>query len=307
MRALVSAATPPHAELAVVPDPKPLPHEALVAVRAFSLNRGEVRQLASKEPGTVTGWDLAGVVRERAGDGSGPAEGARVVGMVQSGAWAELAAVRTDHLAVLPDEVSFEQAAALPVAGLTALRGLEVGGFVLGKRVLVTGASGGVGRFAVQLAALAGAHVTATARRTQGLGELGATDVQSDLEPEGPTFDVILDAVGGATLGAALCRVAPTGTVISFASTTPDPVSYPARAFFARAPGARLYAMFLFDELERTRTASADLRRLADLVAAGRLDPQIDLTLSWTDAGQAIEALLGRRVNGKAVLTVDRP
>jgi NADPH:quinone reductase-like Zn-dependent oxidoreductase len=171
----------------------------------------------------------------------------------------------------------------------------------------VTGASGGVGRFAVQLAALAGAHVTATARRTQGLGELGATDVQSDLEPEGPTFDVILDAVGGATLGAALCRVAPTGTVISFASTTPDPVSYPARAFFARAPGARLYAMFLFDELERTRTASADLRRLADLVAAGRLDPQIDLTLSWTDAGQAIEALLGRRVNGKAVLTVDRP
>jgi NADPH:quinone reductase-like Zn-dependent oxidoreductase len=65
--------------------------------------------------------------------------------------------------------------------------------------------------------------------------------------------------------------------------------------------------MFLFDELERTRTASADLRRLADLVAAGRLDPQIDLTLSWTDAGQAIEALLGRRVNGKAVLTVDRP
>jgi NADPH:quinone reductase-like Zn-dependent oxidoreductase len=65
--------------------------------------------------------------------------------------------------------------------------------------------------------------------------------------------------------------------------------------------------MFLFDELERTRTASADLRRLADLVAAGRLDPQIDLTVSWTDAGQAIEALLGRRVNGKAVLTVDRP
>src|ERR1035441_9743057 len=127
MRALVSAATLPHAELAVVPDPKPLPHEALVAVRAFSLNRGEVRQLASKEPGTVTGWDLAGVVRERAGDGSGPAEGARVVGMVQSGAWAELAAVRTDHLAVLPDEVSFEQAAALPVAGLTALLTSETG------------------------------------------------------------------------------------------------------------------------------------------------------------------------------------
>jgi NADPH:quinone reductase-like Zn-dependent oxidoreductase len=63
----------------------------------------------------------------------------------------------------------------------------------------------------------------------------------------------------------------------------------------------------LFDELERTRTASADLRRLADLVATRRLDPQINLQVSWTEAGEAIEALLGRRVNGKAVLTVDHP
>src|ERR1019366_635326 len=225
MRALVSAATPPHAELAVVPDPKPLPHADLVAVRAFSLNRGEVRQLASKEPGTVTGWDLAGVVRERAGDGSGPAEGTRVVGLMQAGAWAELAAVRTDHLAILPDEVSFEQAAALPVAGLTALRALEVGGFVLGKRVLVTGASGVVGRFAIQLAMLAGAHVTGLARRTAGLSELGADEVIQVLEPDGPTYDVIIDAVGGATLGAAIGRGAPSGTIITFAPTSDEPVS----------------------------------------------------------------------------------
>lgn len=186
MRALITSATPPHAELASVPDPAPRDNEALVEVHAISLNRGEVRQLAAKPPGTVTGWDLAGVVRTRAADGGGPAEGARVVGMVPSGAWAQLAAVRTTHLAVLPDEVSFEQAAALPVAGLTALRALEAGGFVLGKRVLVTGASGGVGRFGIQLARLAGAHVTAVARRTDGLRGLGADAVLSDLEQEGP-------------------------------------------------------------------------------------------------------------------------
>ena len=97
--------------------------------------------------------------------------------------------------------MSFEQAAALPVAALTALRALEVGGFVLGKRVLITGASGGVGRFAIQLARLAGAHVTGLARRTEGLAELGADDVIAEIDPDGPTYDVILDAVGGPVLG----------------------------------------------------------------------------------------------------------
>lgn len=305
MRALVSSSTPPHAQLADVPDPQPERHQALVAVSAFSLNRGETRRLESLEPGSVTGWDVAGVVRRAAQDGSGPAEGARVVGLTQAGAWAQLAAVDGTRLAELPEGISLEQAAALPVAGLTALRALEVGGFVLGKRVLVTGASGGVGRFAVQLARLAGAHVTALARRAGGLSELGAAEVLSELEPEGSTFDVIIDAVGGPTLGAALGRVAPSGTIVNFAATSDEPVSYPTRTLFGRAPGARLYGLYLFSELEHTGTCSADLRRLAELVADGRLDPQIDLTAPWTEAKDAIEALLERRVNGKAVLRVE--
>jgi len=305
MRALVASATFPHAEIANVPDPHPERREALVEVKAFSLNRGETKRLASMEPGSVTGWDVAGVVREPAADGSGPPHGARVVGLVNPGAWAELAVASTDLLAELPDEVSLEQAATLPVAGLTALRALEVGGFVLGKRVLVTGASGGVGRFAIQLAKLAGAHVTGLARRTAGLSELGADEVIQVLEPEGPTYDVIIDAVGGATLGTAIGRVAPSGTIISFASTSDEPVSYPTRTLFARAPGARLYGLFVFPELAKHASGTSDLRRLAELVAAGKLDPQIDLVASWTQAGDAIEALLDRRVNGKAVLTVD--
>ena len=146
---------------------------------------------------------------------------------------------------------------------------------------------------------------TAIARRTGGLAELGADEVHQELQPAGRDFDVVLDAVGGAVLGTALRRVAPGGTVINFAATTPEPVSYPTRDLFGRAPGARLYGLYIFAELAHSRSASADLRRLADLVAAGKLDPQIDMTASWHQAKTAIEALLDRRVNGKAVLVVD--
>jgi NADPH:quinone reductase-like Zn-dependent oxidoreductase len=223
---------------------------------------------------------------------------------VLAGAWAERVAVPTENLAELPDGISFEQAATLPVAGMTALRSLERGGFLVGKRVLVTGASGGVGRFAIQLAKVAGAHVTAVARRGEGLDRLGADEVLAELSVDGENFDVALDAVGGPVLGVVLQRIAPGGTVISFGATVSEPVTYPTRELFSRAPGATLYGLYIFSELDHTRTASSDLRRLANLVAARKLDPQIDLTVPWTEAAGAIEALLDRRVAGKAVLTV---
>ena len=116
--------------------------EVAVRVSAISLNRGETRRaLQVAEPGWRPGWDFAGVVESAAADGSGPKPGTRVVGILPSGAWAERVNCRTHAVAALPDGVSDAQAATLPVAGLTALHALRQGGLLLGRKVLVDGAS----------------------------------------------------------------------------------------------------------------------------------------------------------------------
>jgi NADPH:quinone reductase-like Zn-dependent oxidoreductase len=303
VRALVATGTDALVELRDVPEPERDRDEALVEVHAVSLNRGEATRLTREADGWRPGWDLAGVVREQARDGSGPPAGTRIVGWIANGAWAELAAVPTDRLAPLPGDVSFAAASTLPVAGLTALRTLRLGGLLVERRVLVTGAAGGVGRFAVELAARAGAHVTAVAgspERAEGLAGLGASVVVSSIDDAGGPFDLVLESVGGASLARALELAGRRALVVSFGSSSGEDTTFDVRPLYRAS--ATLRGFILFDP--EHETYADDLAHLAALVARGGLHPQIGLEAPWEDAGAAIRALLDRRVAGKAVLHV---
>jgi NADPH:quinone reductase len=228
-----------------------------------------------------------------------------VVGLVRRGAWAQLAAVPTARLAPIPGAVPDTQAATLPTAGLTALRALEVAGPLLARPVLITGATGGVGRIAVQLARASGAHVTALVRDPASrdlLRSLGAHDVVEQVDRD---FHTIVDAVGGATFGLAIEHVARRGFVVNVATGSDDETVTFRAARFDRSYGATIYTLNLFDELAAQPDASADLTCLCALVADGRLDGQVELEGSWRKPAPALAALLERRIGGKAVLAVD--
>jgi NADPH:quinone reductase len=304
---VVDPQAPGRLVIQLVPEPVPDRGEAIVRVRAISLNRGEVRRSTMAAAGWRPGWDIAGTVERPAADGSGPKAGARVVGYLIEGAWAERIAVPTNALAELPDKVTFAQAATFPVAGLTALYGLAKGGQLLGRRVLITGATGGVGDFGVQLARLAGAHVTASARRadqTASLRDLGAHEViVGDEIPPSPKYDVVLESVGGKTLGTALAALQRGGVCVTLGVSASTDVTFDARAFFVTGR-TTLYGFYLFTELLSER-GSVGLRRLAELVAAGQLVPHISLEKPWTEIAAVAQDLLDRRFPGKAVLTLD--
>ncbi|OZB94277.1 zinc-binding dehydrogenase [Paenibacillus sp. XY044] len=287
------------------------PWEAIVQVKAISLNRGEVKDAQDKGTLHRPGWDFAGIVVERAKNGIGPDKGSRVVGLLPMGAWSEQVAAPVSMLAEIPDQVTFTEAATLPVAGLTALYALRKGGMLLGKRIFITGSTGGVGLFAHQLAAQSGAFTVGTAsteEKAKIVREAGADEVVvgysgiSSGHQFGP-YDLIIDSVGGDTLAALLPLLAPQGVCVALGYSS-SPAATIDMMNLVNAGGRTLYSFFLGEELSRYSVAD-DLHLLARMVTSGRLSPRIDVEAPWTDIGAIAQSLLERKYSGKAVLRID--
>jgi NADPH:quinone reductase-like Zn-dependent oxidoreductase len=295
----------PPVALREVSEPEPAADEALIEVRASSINRGELALLAARPDGWRPGQDIAGVVARPAASGAGPAAGARVVGLVEGAGWSQRAAVPVPRLAELDGAVSFEDAATLGLAGRTALRTVRLAGPLLGRDVLVLGAGGSVGQLVVQLAARAGGRVTAQLRDTapakQAL-QLGAERVIAAEEPERDAFDVVIDGVGGASLERAVHAIRPRGTIVLYGATDPEPAKLTLLDFIGHE-GARILTYFSYASGDE-RTIGEDLAVLAEMVARGQVRPAIATVVDWHDAERALIALRSGGLAGKAVLVM---
>jgi NADPH:quinone reductase-like Zn-dependent oxidoreductase len=226
--------------------------------------------------------------------------------LLRSAAWAEFVAAPSINLATVPANVTFAQAATLPVAGLSALWALERAGNLIGRNVLITGSTGGVGLFACQLANLAGARVVALVRRDDQVtrvGQAGAHEVVVSADgaaaEQYAPYDVIVESVGGRVLGNLLGMLSFGGVCVSLGVSESAQVSFDARKLFTA--GGTLYGFFVFNEMKREPVAPG-LARLLRLVADGRLDTSITIEASWTEVGRVAQQLLDRQFSGKAVL-----
>lgn len=295
---------------AVTDTPKPVagPGEVLIRVEAISLNRGEIGFARRKPEGSRIGWDAAGVVEESA---HGFEAGERVVAFCKDmTAWAQCIAVPAEFVAPLPSVVTADQAATLPVAGLTALYALDRGTKLLAAPVLVTGASGGVGMFAAQLGQLMGARVIAQIRREEQVPILEAQGIQHVVvSPDGEGLDrhgpyrLIVDALGGPMLERVLPMLDKGGTAVSYAVTAGNDVTLDLHAFFGNGGQRSLYGLTLYTEYEN-EPVSSGLGRLATLVAERKLRPLISLTADWMDVDDIAREFMDRRWPGKVVLRV---
>jgi NADPH:quinone reductase-like Zn-dependent oxidoreductase len=256
----------------------------------------------------VAGIDAAGTVEAVGADVRGLGPGDAVLGFCP-GAFAEYARTRADQVVPVPSGLTFEQAAAVPVAATTALRGLsETGGVRSGHKVLINGAAGGVGTFAVQIAAALGAEVTGVCgtgnvELVRSLGAAHVVDYTADdfTERRGH-YDVILDNVGNRPLGQLRRTLAPTGTLVLNAGGSPGHVVGALGPMIRAIAADRFVRQHL--RILPVRQDRSELIAVTKLIEDGKLSPVIGRTYPLADAAEALRHVERGHARGKLVITV---
>lgn len=295
------------------------PREVLVRVHAAGLNRGTWHLMTGKPYALrpvfglrglrrpVVGDELAGTVVSVGDEVTRFARGDEVYG-IGAGTFAEYAVAGEDKLARKPVNLSFAQAAIVPTSAMTALQALtEIGRVEAGQRVLVTGASGGVGTFAVQIARTLGAHVTAECSTTKVdlVVALGADEVLDyavdDFADGSRHFDLIVDIAGSPSLSRLRRALTPTGTVVIAGGEgggNLTGIGRQLRALVVSLWGKQRLTMFV------TRERAEDLERLTALIEAGGVTPALDRTYPLAEAADAMRRLVAGDVRGKVAISV---
>jgi len=328
MKAFVlrSYGSPDQLELADADDPVPADDEVLVRVRATSVNpydwhvmRGEPR-IARLMPGimglrapklTILGCDMAGEIEAIGKDVTRFAPGDGVFALLPGGGFGEYVAVREDLLARKPENLSYEQAAAVPMAAVTALLAVrDRGGVQPGQKVLVNGASGGVGTFAVQIARAYGATVTAVcgARHAEVVRSIGADDVidyrMQDFTRNGHRYDLLVDIAGSRAAMACRRALTPKGTCVVVGGPAGRWVQ-PARHSFASLALAPLISQnVVMADTGACAQKRQNLQTLAKLIEAGQVMPVIERTYPFGALQDAVRYQEEGHVQGKVVVTV---
>jgi len=299
------------------------PDTVLVGVRAASLNpwdwrflRGDpflarmVTGLRQPKPGTIPGSDVSGVVEAVGESVTEFRPGDEVFAFVGFGGCAEYIAVDESSITTKPLDVSFEEAAAVPLAGVTALQGLrDVGRLESGMHVLVNGASGGVGTFAVQIAKTLGAEVTGVTStgNVELVRSLGADHVidytSEDFTRGVARYDVMLDAVGNRPLSEWKRVMTPTGVFVGVAGRQPlsfyiGPLLHHAKLFAASRPRSQGFKSL------NVQVGADDVAHLKELMETGEVRSVIDRTYELAATPDAIGYLEAGHVRGKIVIRV---
>jgi len=261
-----------------------------------------------KPKARVAGVDAAGRVEAVGANVRGLAPGDEVLGFCQ-GAFAQYARAEADKLVPKPGRLTFEQAAAVPMAGTTALRGIrDVGAVKAGHRVLVNGAAGGVGTYAVQIAAALGAQVTGvcSTRNLELVRSIGATHVvdytTEDFTDGRAHYDVILDNVGNRPLNQLRRALTPTGTLVLNGGGSPGHVLGPVASLLRAVVVNRLVRERL--RLLPHEQNSDQLLTLTGLIEAGQLNPVLDRTYPLADTAEGLRRVEQGHARGKVVITV---